>query len=129
MLRKGKRIELVIPDLIALYGDARAYWIQENEGQKVLLCCRNCAVEFANERGSVLVRASDGACVYPEQAEFDQYAHDHNLTHCLAVMDEDEWVTAELEFQGLMRARLQYPDRLLALACVLADVGKLKLAE
>ncbi len=129
VLRKGQRVTLLQPDSTILCGDAYAYWLHETGARRVFLCSRRCAVEFAKNNNCLLCHSAHGAFIYPGQNQFDEYAREHNLTHCLTLMDQDEWKTPELEFHGLMRARLPSPERLLSLACLLTDAGKLKLAE
>jgi tetratricopeptide (TPR) repeat protein len=128
-LWSGKGVRSLKPDFVTCYGDAHAYWLSRLTNHDVRVCTRRCALEFAAAHNFLLLRRTDGVGVTPQQAAFDDYAREHNLTNCLALMNEDEWTTPELELRGLMHARLQSPERLLALASAMIDEGKDTLAE
>lgn len=124
----GSAIQLLDCDAITIFGDGHGYWIDQNHS-RLFFCTRACAKSYAASHNSFLLRATDGAQITPQQNEFDEYALQHNHAHHVVLTREDEWSSAERELLDLLEAKLQHPDRLLALAGVMVDQGKSTLAS
>jgi tetratricopeptide (TPR) repeat protein len=53
-------------------------------------CSRSCAVAWASDANTILIADGGSTIIAPEQATFDRYAEENNLTHHLLAMEEGE---------------------------------------
>ena len=120
--------KVLSPDHVAVYGDLYAYWLPDS-GKDVSFCSRQCAVSYARATNSILANKSSSAIIDPQQDEFDQYGSDHQLEATKALAQQDDWKSREDELRGLLIGRPFRPDRILALAALLASQDREALAE